>query len=958
MILAGANTYSGSTTVGGGTLQIGAGGAGSSLASPSVSLGNSTLLAFNHSDSMTYGGVITGSGRLLKQGAGTLTLVGANTYSGATAIGGGTLKLAAPYVAPTLANASFETPNLAGGFQYDPAGATWTFLDYSGIAAGSSAFTAPTPVPDGSQVALIQAAGNAGSFSQIVNFATAGSYTISFQGAYRQFTSTPEPFNVEVDGVNEGLFVPSSDTAWTPYTTSAFSVSAGAHTIAFVGQADGVDRTSFVDSVAVTLVGTYAPGLPAATPVSVISGAAFDVNGNSQQVASLSDYTAGSGGTVVNSNTSIVSTLTLSATGGASTFSGVIAGGGTLGTLNLVMSGSGTQVLAGSNTYTGSTTINGGTLQIGAGGTTGSINSTDAVTDNAVLAFSCSGTLTFSVPISGSGTVTMLGPGTLALGGSNTYTGGTTLSAGQLNINNAAALGTGALTISGGTIGNTSGAAITLSNNNAENWNGNFAFAGTNDLNLGTGAVAMSSSRTVTVTSNNLTVGGAISGSGYSLTKAGAGTLTLAGSNTYTGGTTLSAGQLNINNAAALGTGTFTISGGTIGNTSGAAITLSNNNAESWSGNFTFAGTSDLNLGTGRRHEQQPHGDGRIQQPHRRGRDQRQRLQSNQGGRRHADTGGLERLHRRHDALRGAIEHQRRRRPGHRDLHDLRRNHRQHQRRGDHAFQEQRPKLERQLHVRRANDLNLGTGAVTMSSSRTVTVASGNLTVGGAIGGSGYRLTKAGAGTLTLAASNTYTGGTTLSAGQLNINNAAALGTGTFTISGGTIGNTSGAAITLSKSNAQSWSGNFAFTGTNDLNLGTGAVTMSSSRTVTVASNTLTVGGVISGSGYSLTKAGTGMLVLTGSDTYSGGTVVSSGNLRVNGSLSSSTSVSDSSAATLSGTGSVGNVTVSASGTVAPGLTAGGSLTANSLVLSTSSVLSYTLGSGTATDSRLKIPAP
>ena len=81
----------------------------------------------------------------------------------------------------------------------------------------------------------------------------------------------------------------------------------------------------------------------------------------------------------------------------------------------------------------------------------------------------------------------------------------------------------------------------------------------------------MSSSRTVTVASNNLTVGGTISGSGYSLTKVGTGTLTLGGANTYSGGTTLSAGQLNLNNASALGTGALTISGGTIGNTSGSA---------------------------------------------------------------------------------------------------------------------------------------------------------------------------------------------------------------------------------------------------------------------------------------------------------------------------------------------------------------------------------------------------
>ena len=79
----------------------------------------------------------------------------------------------------------------------------------------------------------------------------------------------------------------------------------------------------------------------------------------------------------------------------------------------------------------------------------------------------------------------MAGSGTLALAGSNSYGGGTTLYSGQLNINNASALGTGPLTILGGTIGNSSGAAVVLSNNNTQLWNGDFTFAGPNDLNLG-----------------------------------------------------------------------------------------------------------------------------------------------------------------------------------------------------------------------------------------------------------------------------------------------------------------------------------------------------------------------------------------------------------------------------------------------------------------------------------------
>ena len=67
------------------------------------------------------------------------------------------------------------------------------------------------------------------------------------------------------------------------------------------------------------------------------------------------------------------------------------------------------------------------------------------------------------------------------------------------------------------------------------------------------------------------------------------------------------------------------------------------------------------------------------------------------------------------------------------------------------------------------------------------------------------------------------------------------------------------------------------------MNLGTGAVTVAASRTITVNSSTLTVGGAIGGSGFSLTKAGTGMLSLTGNDSYAGPTIVSGGTLQIAG---------------------------------------------------------------------------
>jgi len=121
---------------------------------------------------------------------------------------------------------------------------------------------------------------------------------------------------------------------------------------------------------------------------------------------------------------------------------------------------------------------------------------------------------------------------------------------------------------------------------------------------------------------------------------------------------------------------------------------------------------------------------------------------------------------------------------------------------------------------------------------------------------------KQNTGVLTISVGNTHTGGTTVTAGTLNINNATALGAagGTFTIAGGVIDNTTAGAITNTANNPIALNGNFTFTGTQNLNLGTGAVTFNADRIVTVGANTLTIGGTVSAGATSLTKAGTGTL--------------------------------------------------------------------------------------------------
>ena len=200
-----------------------------------------------------------------------------------------------------------------------------------------------------------------------------------------------------------------------------------------------------------------------------------------------------------------------------------------------------------------------------------------------------------------SGSVTITDAGTWTLSGVNTYTGGTTLGASAtLNINNAQALGTaaGTFVINGGTIDNTSGAAITTLSY-PMTWNTAFVFSGTKDLNLGSGNVTMTADVDVTTDAGTLTVDGVIAGA-FNLSKDGAGALSMSAVNTFTGGTTLNAGTLNINSARALGAaaGTFIINGGTIDNITVASVTTSNYPI-TVNGDFSYLGTRALNLGTG-----------------------------------------------------------------------------------------------------------------------------------------------------------------------------------------------------------------------------------------------------------------------------------------------------------------------------------------------------------------------
>lgn len=185
-----------------------------------------------------------------------------------------------------------------------------------------------------------------------------------------------------------------------------------------------------------------AGAIPTGSAVDIASGASINLTGyyapgdTNRTIGGLTGagILYGSGGTV-----------TVNKASGSDIFSGDIQGG-----QGLIKSGSGTLVLSGSNSYTGGTTISAGTLQIGDGGTTGSING--AITNNAALVYNRSNNLTQGGVISGTGTLAKSGNGTLTLDSANTYSGATTISGGRVITTSSNALGgsSAAVTVSGG----------------------------------------------------------------------------------------------------------------------------------------------------------------------------------------------------------------------------------------------------------------------------------------------------------------------------------------------------------------------------------------------------------------------------------------------------------------------------------------------------------------------------
>ncbi|WP_158259851.1 autotransporter outer membrane beta-barrel domain-containing protein [Phyllobacterium phragmitis] len=204
------------------------------------------------------------------------------------------------------------------------------------------------------------------------------------------------------------------------------------------------------------------------------------------------------------------------------------------GAAQLVKQDLGTLILTGENSYSGGTSVAAGVLQLGDGGTSGSISGAVALADGTKLVANRSDAMTLSGIISGDGKLVQAGTGTTKLAGANSYKGGIDILAGILNVSSSGNLGDIAsrVTINGGTL--QSGASF----------------------ETGHAVTLAAADSTIDTQANNNTLTGSIDGPG-SLTKTGTGRLSLAGTGTYAGRSIVKQGTL-----ALVGDGDISATGG------------------------------------------------------------------------------------------------------------------------------------------------------------------------------------------------------------------------------------------------------------------------------------------------------------------------------------------------------------------------------------------------------------
>ncbi|WP_420889867.1 autotransporter outer membrane beta-barrel domain-containing protein [Ensifer aridi] len=476
LVLTGTNSYAGGTTIGAGTLQLGNGGATGSITGNVL---NNGTFAFNRSNSYSFAGAISGTGAVEQLGSGTTILTADNSYTGATQVRAGTLIVNGDQSAATGLT-TVEAGGVLGGV--GTIGGDVNVLDGGALSPGNPGVTPGTLTINGN---LSLAATSALNY----NFGQAG----VVGGAYNDLTV------VHGDLVLDGAIT----VAETPggnfgpgiyriisYDGSLTNLGLSESSPAYVVQTSIAGQVNLVDVSALTL--NFWDGDAGPKDDDLVNGgngiwrAAGDDNwsddtGNINAAFSNGSFAifAGAAGTVDvdNANGQVQASGMQFATGGyviegddielvgaqaiLRVGDGTAAGAGYVATITSVLTGAselvktdlGTLVLTGNNSYTGGTEIRQGTLQFSSdanlGDASGGITLDSGTLRNTVTMASARGVtltdaggtfetvadLTLSGVIGGAGGFTKMGGGALVLSGTNSYAGATTVAAGSLIVN-------------------------------------------------------------------------------------------------------------------------------------------------------------------------------------------------------------------------------------------------------------------------------------------------------------------------------------------------------------------------------------------------------------------------------------------------------------------------------------------------------------------------------------------
>jgi autotransporter-associated beta strand protein len=435
LTLSGTNALSGTIQVNAGNLQLGNAGSAGNLGSTTVT--NNGTVSFNRGDSTAVSNVISGAGAIAQVGTGTTTLTATNTFTGPTIISAGTLTVGG---AGQLGGGSYagSIPNNAA-FVYNSS----AVQTLSGGISGSGTLTQNGPgmlTLTGTNTYLGNTYVNAGQLILANPFAYASAVnTINAGGVMVITNAVAGNLSPNTTYTGAGIF----------RKTGAGLVGNNNAAVYFYMSTNGVIDWTAGDF---NFGGGQSEMLLNYGGLNVAAGATFHISDPAWQADGLTG-----GGKVNNAYNSTTPVLTLGVAGTANnstygvtnstaTFAGVIGYSETYNTVSvasmiLVKVGAGTQILTGTNGYTGPTTISSGTLMIGGSGCLGGGNYPGAIADSGAFIYNSSAAQTFSGLISGSGNFTQAGPGKLTLSAASTFSG-------PFTINDGAALG---VAISGAT---------------------------------------------------------------------------------------------------------------------------------------------------------------------------------------------------------------------------------------------------------------------------------------------------------------------------------------------------------------------------------------------------------------------------------------------------------------------------------------------------------------------------